>query len=72
MVTGILVIIAYSIGIYIGFNLKKEELPIVKLPKIEKSVKMNKQDSKEIDKLNTMLENIENYDGTGKNQKEIK
>ena len=35
------------------------------------SIKLSGPSTKEIDKINNILENIDNYDGTGANQKEV-
>lgn len=76
----ILTILCLGIGFYFGYKLgKTEKLPTVNpikiAEKIEKNVndlKETKKEQKKINKLNDILENINTYDGTGKNQKPIK
>ena len=63
------------LGFYFGFKLgKKEE---IKTPIQAVKQKMEEKKEKEIyeeqmETFNTILHNINNYDGTSKNQKEIK
>ena len=51
----------------------KTEAPIVlKSPvKAYKEHKLTKDQEKEIERYTTIMENVENYDGTGANQKDV-
>ena len=72
---GVFILVAYTLGLKNGQKIVKSE-PI-ELPKVENSVekmqqkKLEKEQQKEIDKINRILENIDNYDGTGANQQEV-
>lgn len=75
VVTAFITITAYSIGLKNGQRIVNNQ-PI-ELPKIEpvKAIKnaMAVAEANEKEKnFEVILENIENYDGTGKNQKEVK
>lgn len=78
VVYAILLFLAFIKGIEIGNRLSKNEKPIRTISDIkeEKEIKKeidkyNKEIEEEQRKLNTIAENIENYDGTGKGQKDI-
>lgn len=72
---GVFILIAYTLGLKNGQRIVKNE-PI-ELPKVENPVesinkkRLEKEQQKEIDKINKILENIDNYDGTGANQQEV-
>ena len=72
---GVFILVAYTLGLKNGQKIVKSE-PI-ELPKVENLVekiqqkKLEKEQQKEIDKINKILENIDNYDGTGANQQEV-
>lgn len=75
----VLCILCLCIGFFVGFNLQKD---VKVLPKVENPIKKiknkiaEKQEmdniQEQIEQINTIYENIENYDGTGNNQKELK
>lgn len=75
IIFGVFILIAYTLGLKNGQKIVKNE-PI-ELPKVENQIekinqkKIEKEYQKEIDKINNILENIDNYDGTGANQKEV-
>lgn len=81
LINSILPVLCLCIGFFVGYKLntnKTIEVPeVIKHPKkyIKKKIE-EKQEIKrvqeEIDYLNDVLYNIENYDGTGNGQKPIK
>ena len=62
-------IVSFTIGAAIGQRVIKQE-PIVKMPKIE-SFEERKERNLEIERNNTILANIDNYDGTGLGQQKL-
>jgi hypothetical protein len=68
-------ILCIIIGIKVGLalNTNKVELPKVELNpvKVVKEHKANKEAKLERDKIETILANIENYDGTSNNQEDV-
>lgn len=73
-VFGVFLCFAFIKGIQIGQSIENNtpvEMPSLNIAKKVQEIKQSKQDQKEIDKMNTILENIENYDGTDTNQKEV-
>lgn len=75
LISTFLTIGAFIFGVNIGLKLKKGneiKLEVPNIPKIIKEKKIEKEQDKEIEKLNIVLQNIENYDGSGKNQKVVK
>lgn len=77
LISTLLTIGAFIIGVNIGIklNVGKEINIIPKLPNIPKKikeVKAMKDEVEELKKLNLILNNIENYDGTNKSQKVVK
>lgn len=74
MLMGGLNLLAFLIGARVGqkvVNKEPVELPTINPITLYKEHKEQVDMSKEQDKLNTMLENINNYDGTSAFQKEI-
>ena len=73
----ILCVACLCIGFFSGYNLNHEKKIEIKSPitevkrKYEEHKNMKEQEEK-IQQFNAILENIENYDGTGDNQKELK
>lgn len=72
----ILCISCLCMGFFVGFKIgtgKEDEIKLPNLNPIEKikEVKRNREEDKEIVELNKVLENLDNYDGTGANQKEV-
>lgn len=75
METGILIIISYTLGLYLGNRLSNGKE--IKIPRIEpiKAVKQyyeEKEIKEEQERISTILSNIENYDGTSNGQSEVK
>lgn len=72
---GIQNVLCIIIGIKVGMtlNTNKVELPKVELNpvKVVKEHKANKEAKLERDKIETILANIENYDGTSNNQEDV-
>lgn len=72
---GVFILVSYTLGLKNGQKIVKNE-PI-NLPKVENPFekisqeKLEKEQQKEIEKINKILENIDNYDGTGANQQEV-
>lgn len=67
-------ILCFIIGAKITQKLsKKEEIIIPELNPVKaiKERQLTKQQEEELEKFNTIFENIDNYDGTGANQKEV-
>lgn len=74
LISTILTISAFLMGVNIGIKIKREE-KIEVIPNIPKKIKEHKETKKEqeeLDRFNTILSNIENYDGTTQNQKAVK
>lgn len=81
LVNSVLPVLCLCIGFFVGYNIKKDkrfEMPEqIKHPhkyikaKI-RDKRVEKQVQEEIDYLNDVLYNIENYDGTGEGQRIIK
>ncbi len=64
-------IVCFIIGAVVGQKVIKQE-PIVQNPvKIIKQATDNREYRKEMDKFETMLANIDSYNGTGEGQKEV-
>lgn len=81
--TYVLLAIIISLGnimcLFIGINtaqklIKKEDVKLPNLNPIEmvKDYKESKKIEEENSKFNIIMNNIDNYDGTGANQKEVK
>lgn len=83
IVSMIISIAGTCIGFYLGYKLspKKEEdkktvykkmKPIEKIKKTREMEELEEDIKKQMDTYSDILDNINNYDGTGNNQKEIK
>lgn len=73
----ILCVVCLCIGFFSGYNLNHEKKievksPIEEIKKKYEEHKYTEQRKEEVQQFNDILENIENYDGTGNNQKELK
>ncbi len=75
----ILCILCLCIGFFVGYKIAKQEKLNISIPNPVKTIKEKIEDKKEEEKENEILEeinaiynNIENYDGSSKNQKEVK
>jgi len=74
MLMGVMNLLAFLIGARVGqkvVNKEPIELPTVNPITLYKEHKDKEEMNKEQEKLNTMLDNINNYDGSSANQKEI-
>jgi hypothetical protein len=74
MLMGGMNLLAFLIGARVGqkvVNNEPVELPTINPITLYKEHKDKEEMSKEQEKLNTMLDNINNYDGSSANQKEI-
>ena len=74
LLVGGMELLAFLIGAKVGqkvVNKEPVELPTVNPITLYKEYKEKEEMNKEQEKLNTMLENINNYDGSSANQKEI-
>ena len=71
---GIFIIIAYTLGLKNGQKLKNEEeikIPEINPVKIVRNEIETFEQKKKQDAYDTMMANIDNYDGTGLGQKDI-
>ena len=74
-VTGILNVLCFIIGAKVGQTVNKGES--VKMPNLNplqayRENRARKEAEAEMDKRNTVLRNIERYDGTGRGQEEVR
>ena len=67
--TGILCIVSFIIGAYVGQKVVKQE-PVISLPKIE-TFESKKEREKELERTRIITENIDSYDGTGFGQQRL-
>lgn len=68
VVSAITCITAYTLGLIAGQRLSKgKEIKLFEPPK-----KVDKQEVKEVENYKTMIENIDNYDGTSIGQKPLR
>ena len=68
VVSAITCITAYTLGLMAGQRLSKgKEIKLFEPPK-----KVDKQEVKEVENYKTMIENIDNYDGTSIGQKPLR
>ena len=73
-VFGVFLCFSFIFGAKLGQTVaQKKEIKMPNLNPVTKvkEIKRNKEDQKELDRLNKIYQNIENYDGTGANQKEV-
>lgn len=74
IVTGILCNVCFINGVNTAQKVKEDKL--VELPKMNplKAIREQmeyRENKRELDKLETIMQNIESYDGTGMNQKDV-
>lgn len=70
---GILVIVAYTLGLRNGqkvFKGEQVELPKPTIGKVTRQIEENEYD-KEVEKTSIIIDNIENYKGDGTGQREV-
>lgn len=74
LAVGTLNIVCFLLGVKVGMSVVKGEpieLPSINPLKAYREQKDRKKAEREQDKLATILQNIEAYDGTGANQKDV-
>lgn len=74
LAVGTLNVVCFLFGAKVGMSVVKDkpiELPSLNPIKAYRERESNKQVEREQEKLATIFENIENYDGTGANQKDV-
>lgn len=73
-ITGTLNVVCFFVGAKVGQMVVKEEkieMPTLNPIQAIKEHQEKREMQKETDKLDTILKNIEIYDGTGNNQKDV-
>ena len=71
---GVFLMLSFILGARVGQKIVKGENVKIELPNPIKKIEEHKEikeAQKELDKLEIMTQNIDNYDGTGAYQKEI-
>jgi hypothetical protein len=71
---GVFILLSYTIGLKNGqkiVNKEPIELPNINPVEKVKEKHIEKKQQEELDKFNSILSNIDNYDGTGAYQKEV-
>ena len=74
LAVGTLNVVCFLFGAKVGMSVVKDkpiELPSFNPIKAYRERECNKQAEREQDKLATIMQNIEAYDGTGANQKDV-
>ena len=74
IIVGIMNLFCLIKGVQIGQKISKEEevkLPEINPIKVIAQKKVDKDREKELDKFNTIMKNIDSYDGTGSHQEEV-
>jgi hypothetical protein len=74
LAVGTLNVVCFLFGAKVGMSVVKDkpiELPSLNPIKAYREREGNKQVEREQEKLATIMENVENYDGTGANQKDV-
>ena len=63
----------FFIGIQVGHNMKEDQKPITipKVKEIKKNIPFTKEHKEEITRLNTILNNIDNFNGKKEGQVEV-
>lgn len=69
LVTAISCISCFILGFKFGTNEEKEILPKIEMPKKEK--KLTLKEREELERVEKIFSNIDNYDGTSANQQEV-
>lgn len=73
-VFGVFLCLAFFLGAKIGQTVaqnKTIEIPNLNPVKKVQEIKKTKEEQKELDRMNKILQNIENYDGTDSGQQEV-
>ena len=74
LISNVITIIAFVVGVIIGQKLNRNEKVEIKIPNIKKKIiehKIEVAQAKEVEKINTIISNIENYNGTKEGQIKI-
>ena len=72
-VFGTFIILSYTLGLINGQKLSKnKDIKIKTIPQVIKEHKQEKEDLKNEERINTILSNIEKYDGSGLGQEEVR
>lgn len=74
LVVGALNVVCFLLGAKVGMSVVKGEpieLPSINPLKVYREREDKKEAEREQEKLDTILQNIEAYDGTGANQKDV-
>lgn len=72
LVTGTLCIACFFIGVRTGQKVSRgEDVKLPSLGEIKREHDAKKKEDKDREKLDITLENLDNYDGTGRGQKDI-
>jgi hypothetical protein len=75
IVFGVFILLSFVIGVILGQKLNRNEKievnPVKAVGNYVEEKKIKKENDKEQAALETMLDNIDNYDGSGIGQKEI-
>lgn len=72
LVTGCLCIWSFSIGVRVGQKPEKVEVPTINPLKAYREKEEKKEAEREREKLETIMRNIDNYDGTSYRQEEVR
>lgn len=71
---GLIIITSYTLGLKNGQKLAKKEeitMPNINPVKVVREIQETKEEQRRNASYDTMMSNIDNYDGTGLGQKEI-
>lgn len=74
IIFGVFILLAFILGLKYGQKIVNKEgitFPSVNVPISEKSKQEEEKPNKDIETLLQVMENVEAYDGTSKNQKKI-
>ncbi len=74
IIFGVFILLAFILGLKYGQKIANKEgitFPSVNVPISEKSKQEEEKPNKDIETLLQVMENVEAYDGTSKNQKKI-
>lgn len=75
LIVGTLNVVCFFVGAKVGQKVVKGEdikTPVLNPMKAIREAQDKKEAQREQDRLSTIMQNIENYDGTGAGQKEVK
>ncbi len=75
IIYAIVCMFSLCLGLYFGFKIAKKEQIKTPIEMVKRKIEEKKEQEiydEQIETFNNILHNINNYDGTSKNQKEIK